>query len=175
MGELIHTKTISRRSFLIKCGWVAGGVTILSSCSSILPTLPSMNEPEDEDAFSWIQMLPDGRILFYSPRMEMGQGATLGLCQIVAEELNIGQSEIECVIPNTGQTPPFKMTVGSEGLANYFEPVAFGAATLREKLRLMVADQSNSPISEILDTQNGFILADGTKKYYGELVGGGNH
>ncbi|WP_419905043.1 molybdopterin cofactor-binding domain-containing protein [Kiloniella sp.] len=172
MAEITKGLTLSRRRFLLNCGWVAGGVTVLSSCSSILPALPSMNDPELEDAFSWIQILPTGRVLFFSPRMEMGQGAALGLCQVVAEELNLRQSEIECVIPNTDQTPPFKMTVGSDGIASYFKPVAFCAASLQEKLRERAAEKMGLPISQVTDGKSGFVAPDGRVLTYKELVQG---
>ena len=110
MTAVADSSTISRRGFLIKSGWLAVGVTVLTSCSSVrstlLPALPSFNDPELDDALFWVQALPGGRIRFLCPRMEMGQGASLGLSQVVAEELNIGQSDVECVLPDTDQTPP---------------------------------------------------------------------
>lgn len=93
MPAVADPTAISRRGFLIKSGWLAAGMTVLASCSSVrsmLPALLSTDDPELEDGLSWVQAVPDGRIRFYCPRMEMGQGAPLGLSQVVAEELNIG-------------------------------------------------------------------------------------
>ena len=152
---------------------MAVGVTVLSSCStvrSLLPTLPSLDDPELEDGLAWVQALPGGRIRFFCPRMEMGQGAPLGLSQVVAEELNIGQSEVECVLPNTGQTPPFKMTVGSESIRDFFEPVSYGAARLRETLRALAAEKAGRTLDRIQDGRGGFVLPDGTELSYGTLV-----
>lgn len=160
----------SRRNFLIKTGWIAGGVTVLTSCASIIPPLPSLNDPTYEDAFSWIQMRADGQVVFYAPRMEMGQGAALGLCQIVAEELNLPQSRIDCLSPNTDQTPPFKMTVGSEGIAKYFEPVSHGAASLREVLRERLQNSTQYNLQEIREEKGGFSLPDGQVIAYADLI-----
>ena len=109
----------SRRRFLIKTGWLAAGVTALTSCSGLIPVLPTTANPKDEDGSSWIQILADGRVRFLCPRMEMGQGATIGLSQIVAEELGVTQDQIECLAPDSDQLGPFKMTVGSEGIARF--------------------------------------------------------
>ena len=170
MSVSLSSISINRRNFLLKSGWIAAGATVLSACSSILPVLPTLDDPELNDALSWIQILPDGRVLFYSPRMEMGQGAALGLCQVVAEELNVDQSEIECLVPNTDQVPPFKMTVGSEGIASYFKPVAFGAATLREKLKSIAAERYEVSIDQIRSIDKGFLLPNGASLTYGGLV-----
>lgn len=163
-----------RRDFLIKSGWLAVGVTMLSSCSSvgsIIPAIPSTADPELEDAVSWIQVLPGGKIRFFCPRMEMGQGTQLGLTQIVAEELNVDPPDIECVTPDTSQTPPFKMTVGSEGIASFFDPVSYGAAWMREVLRHMAAEKSGLPVAQVIGGHGGFILPDGTTIKYGALIG----
>lgn len=148
---------------------------MLASCRSphsLLPVLPSLDDPEIEDGLSWIQVLPDGRVRFFCPRMEMGQGASLGLCQIVAEEMNVDQPDIECVTPSTNQTKPFKMTVGSEGIANFFAPVSHGAAQLRETLRSLASEQLTLPLSQINDARGGFILPDGEQLPYRMIVPG---
>ena len=164
---------IGRRDFLIKSGWLAAGLTVLASCGSVgsfLPALPSTDDPEMQDGLAWIQILPGGGVRFYCPRMEMGQGATLGLSQIVAEELNIGAADIECVLPDTGQTAPFKMTVGSESIRNFFEPVSYGAARLRETLRILAAKKAGLSSASVQDGSGGFVLPDGGIVSYGALA-----
>jgi len=163
--------SISRRNFLLRTGWIAGGVTVLTSCGSIIPPLPSLNDPTYEDALSWIQMRADGQVIFYAPRMEMGQGVTVGLCQIIAEELNLPQSAIDYISPNTDQTPPFKMTVGSEGIAKYFEPVSRGAASLKEVLRERLQNSTQYKLHTIKEEEGGFSLPDGQMVSYADLIG----
>ncbi len=168
-------KKITRRGFLVKTGWVAAGITVLGAVSfptvrANLPTVPTTNNPEPDDGMAWIQVLPGGRIRFFCPRMEMGQGAVLGLSQIVAEELNIDQSEIECLLPSTDQTPPFKMTVGSESILEFFNPVSLAGARLREILRDLAAEKAGIKGDQIKDARGGFILPDGSRLGYGDLV-----
>lgn len=164
---------LSRRNFLVRTGWLAVGATVLTSCSalrSVLPALPSFNDPEREDGLAWVQALPDGSIRFYCPRSEMGQGASLGLSQVVAEELNVGQSEIQCIRPDTDQMAPAKMTVGSESIFSFFEPVSFGAAQLREALRILASEKTGLAVGQIKDGRGGFVLPDGANLEYAAIV-----
>ncbi len=73
----------------------------------------------------WLQLAPDGKVRFLMPRMELGQGANVGLIQVVAEELNVPPDDIVRIAPDTENAPEFKMTVGSESIQEFFEPVSF--------------------------------------------------
>ena len=86
---------LSRRQLLARMGWVAGGLTITSACDR-LPPLPTFAGSSSTDSLSWLQLLPDGRFLFYCPRTEMGQGIATGLQALVAEELNVPLSSVTC-------------------------------------------------------------------------------
>ncbi|MBT4940252.1 MAG: molybdopterin-dependent oxidoreductase, partial [Rhodospirillaceae bacterium] len=171
--KLDNSKTMNRRQFLIKSGWLAVGVTATASCSPIyssLPALPSTDGPEWADAITWIQIMPNGKARFYCPRMEMGQGAPLGLSQVVAEELNLDQSDVECLLPDTQQIPRFRMTVGSQSILDFFDPVSRAAANLRENLRAMAAERTHYKPAQIKDAPGGFVLPDGQRKDYTTLV-----
>lgn len=166
---------ISRRQFLKRTGWVAAGLTAIGAVSlpmvrAATPALPSFGDSEAEDGLTWVQILPTGKIRFFCPRMEMGQGASLGLSQVVAEELNVDQTQVECVMPDTSQIAKFKMTVGSESIFAFFLPVAHGAASLREALRKRAADRVNLPLEKITDVRGGFSASSGTTMSYEELV-----
>ena len=169
MANVKISKRLSRREFLIRTGWVAAGATVLTSCSGLLPVLPTTGSPSSEDGFLWIQIVEGGRVRFLCPRMEMGQGASLGLSQIVAEELNVDQADIDCVQIDTSQLPPFKMTVGSESIAEFSTPVAIGAANLREAMRRRAAITSGLNAAEVKDAVGGF-SAGGKFVSYAELV-----
>ncbi len=162
---------INRRDFLLRTGWLAAGTTVLSSCT-LLPVLPTRSDPEVGDGAFWIQALPDGQIRFLCPRMEMGQGASIGLTQVVAEELNLTAAEIVCVTPSSDQVPPFKMTVGSDSVREFFEPVAHAAALLRETLRRRAAKQAGITLAQVADASGGFLLRNGDRLTYGDLTGG---
>jgi CO/xanthine dehydrogenase Mo-binding subunit len=166
---------LTRRRFLISTGLTAVGLTALSACSSLIPVTPTSREPELGDGYAWVQILPGGGARFYVPRMEMGQGTPIGLAQVVAEELNIPASSIDCVSPATNQVPAFKMTVGSEGIKEFFSPVSHAAAGLREHLRHLAAKKFKTALPDITDENGGFRIKGGKTITYGDLAprGGG--
>ncbi len=170
MVDFTRDISLSRRQFLKATGWSAAGVTFLSSCSSILPALPSTSDPDFDDAIYWFQLLPSGKVKFFCPRVEMGQGTTIGLSQVVAEELNVDFADIECLTASTEQVPPFKMTVGSEGISKFWQPVAYGAAQVREILRERASRITGIDIAKISDAHNGFKLDHNRIVLYRNLV-----
>ncbi len=170
MVHSLKDMSLSRRRFLNATGWSTVGITFLSSCSSILPALPSTSDPVAENALYWFQLLPLGKVKFFCPRIEMGQGVTIGLSQIVAEELNVDFTDVECLTASTDQVPPFKMTVGSEGINKFWQPVAYGAAHMREALRGRASNIAGVEAETVNDDNNGFKLSDGDKIFYRDLV-----
>lgn len=163
---------LSRRDFLVRTGWLAAGSTVLTSCAW-LPVLPTFSDPDLESSCVWVQLLSDGRVRFYCPKSEMGQGIFTGLSQIVAEELNLDSAEIEVVAPHTGQIPPAKMTVGSFSVRELFEPLSNASALLRETLRERAARRAGVGREQIADEPGGFAHPDGSRIAYADLVGDG--
>lgn len=151
-----HKSSLSRRQFLIRSGGVVGGLTLLTSCQSILPAFPSLSDPADDDHLLWVQLRPDGQVGFYCPRMEMGQGTALGLSQIIAAELNLTQDRIQASLASTADLPAYKMTVGSEGISLFSGPVAKAAALLRETMRQRIAALYNLKPEQLIDAHGGF-------------------
>ncbi len=164
-----NTHSMSRRAFLVRSGWLAGGITVLGSCSYI-PVFPTLQMGDEEDALSWIQLTRSGDILFYCPRAEMGQGIDTGLTLVVAEELRIDPDSIHCVLPPTNQILPTKNTVGSQSIQDYFEPTALAAATLREALRRTAAGQMNTVPETLALTGNGFADPKGNMITYRQIA-----
>lgn len=161
---------LTRRQFLERTGWLAIGSTAISSCSW-MPIMPTFSAPDLEETLVWVQALPNGRIRFFCPKSEMGQGITTGLAQIVAEELNVETAEVEVVVPNTDQIPPATMTVGSQSVRELFEPLSNAAALLRETLRERAAREEGLDSSALRDGRGGFLTPDGRAIGYGQIVG----
>jgi len=162
---------LSRRDFLLRTGWVVAGSTVLASCSW-LPALPTFSQPDLDDGLLWVQALADGRIRFFCPKAEMGQGIKTGLALIVAEELGVPLEAVEVVAPDTSQISPVMLTVGSMSMQQCFEPLSRAAAVLRETLRERARQLSPGEANSVRDARGGFTLPDGRHLSYGELVGG---
>ena len=169
---MTRDRGLSRRRFLLRTGWMAAGVTLVAGCGRLLPALPPSGAPSLAEGQSWIQLLPSGKVRFLSPRAEMGQGASVGLVQVVAAELNLGPDDIECVNPSTSDFAPVKPTVGSESIQDFFLPTAHNAALLREALRGRAARQAGVAVANVADGEAGFVLPGGAKIAYRDLASG---
>jgi isoquinoline 1-oxidoreductase subunit beta len=133
----------SRRSFLQRAGWTAAGITIAASTSgcSLIPALPTRTAPTDSDAFTWLQLKPDGRFLFCSPRQEMGQGVSSTLRLVLADEIGTSPTLIDVIAPDTSIIAPAKSTVGSESIKDFLIPVREIGKTMRAALHVRAAEK----------------------------------
>lgn len=141
---------VSRRRLFSYGARIAAGITVFvaaPACAFIpLPALPTRGMPPAEARVAWLRLLPDGRVRLYLPRQEMGQGITIALRQIVAEELDWELDRVEAVLSATADIQPVRSTVGSDSLKEFTEPVARAAALLRDHLR------SGDSRTEIVDS-----------------------
>ncbi len=165
--------SLARRKFLIKLGWAAGGITVVGlGARNVIPPLPTFSKSDPEDIQTWVQLNKNGKILFYLPRAEMGQGISTGLSQIVAEELNVPLSQVDCHYQSTAVMAPCKMTVGSQSIENYWRLTALSAALLREHVRSMAAEHFSIPAIEVLLVEGGFENREHQQISFAELVNG---
>ena len=135
---------VTRREFLIRTGWVAGGTTILTACP--LPTLPTLREADVDDAPSWLQLLPDGRIRFYSPKSEMGQGIRTGLAQVVAVAAAHGAAITVCEVV---EPPP--QTLDSRGVVERVSKLRWCLDHLPEDEALAALGERGEPLARLPD------------------------
>ncbi|MFN3400773.1 MAG: molybdopterin cofactor-binding domain-containing protein [Ferrovibrio sp.] len=156
---------MSRRTLFAHAARFAAGITVFAAAPACafnpLPALPTRSMPAAEARIAWLRLRTDGRVQLLLPRQEMGQGISIALRQIVAEELDIELDRVETVLPDTASIAPVKSTVGSDSMKDFTEPVARAAALLREHL------QSGSTATELHDTGQPVTLRS--------LRGGGRH
>ncbi len=131
-------RQLSRRTLFRHAGHAAAGITVLAAAPACafnpLPAMPTRGMPEPEARIAWLRRLPDGRVRLLLPRQEMGQGISIALRQIVAEELGVALEQIEAVLPSSAEIAPVRATVGSDSIKDFALPVARAAALLRQHL-----------------------------------------
>jgi len=184
-GEPERNWTISRRGFLI--GMAATGAALALGIPLGLPqlrrTAAGLTEGDAGgfasgtiEPLTWFEVYPDGRVLVYLPKAEMGQGIHTALAQIAAEELEVDWEQLEVRHASTGQADEnFRGTSGSMSVATLYDPLRQAAATLREMLRFEAARVLNQPAQQLV-AQGGAFHLEGdpaTRVSYGELVAGG--
>ena len=164
--------SFTRRKFLVSTGWMAVGATVIfSSGCSALSTLPTMSDDAEDDALSWLQVLPDNLIRFYMGKSEMGQGSMTGLCQIVADGLHVPLSQVEAVLPHTNLTAPVRMTVGSETIQELYKPLRNAALQYHQSLKTRAAEKTGLSSEELSERPGGFMTVDeGSFIGFGSLV-----
>ncbi len=166
--------TLSRRTFLARSGWTATGLTIavtVSGCS-LVPVLPSRNELAETDAFTWLQLKPDGKFLFCSPRQEIGQGIASTLNLVIARELGVEMEQVEVIAPDTSIIAQAKSTVGSESIKDFLEPVTEISQIMAETLRAHAALHFDTKPADVAFTGREFVSGDGSRLSLSELAAG---
>jgi isoquinoline 1-oxidoreductase beta subunit len=172
---------ISRRGFLV--GMAATGAALALGIPLGLPRLrrgaAGLTEGDAGgfasgtlDPLLWFEVYPDGRVLIFVPKAEMGQGIHTALAQIAAEELEVDWRLLEVQHASTSQADDnFRGTSGSMSVTTLYDPLRQAAATLREMLRAEAARVLDQPAEALVACDGGFELAADpqVRVTYGEL------
>jgi nicotinate dehydrogenase subunit B len=151
--ETLHT--VSRRDFLR-----AGGAIVVSFASgAALPKLASAQgsaptadlgkplDPNEVDSFLGIHA--DGSVTLYTSRVDVGTGLRTAMSQIAAEELGIPFERFTVVEGDTALVPDHGGTGGSSGIPVGAKRVREAAATARQALLRLGAEQLKRPATEL--------------------------
>lgn len=125
---------ISRRKFLIGSGLAGGGLVLGFSLKGNGPVPNTVEGSFQPNA--WLQITPDGRMIFQLDKVEMGQGVMTTLPAILAEELDIDPQRLE--VEMAGVYPAFRntslnlqITGGSTSVSTGWEPLREAGAVAR--------------------------------------------
>ena len=165
---------VTRRTFLARSGWTAAGITVAATVSgcSLIPALPSRSAPGEADPFTWLQLKPDGRLLFCSPRQEIGQGISTTLKMVIGNELGVDLNQIEVIAPDTSIIAPAKSTVGSESIKDFLEPVTDISRAMRATLFAHAAKKLGKETSDLEFDGTSFLTVEGESLTLSELAAG---
>jgi nicotinate dehydrogenase subunit B len=125
---------LDRRSFLKLVG---GGLVVLVRLGPKMAL--AQGYPKDLNAY--LRIGEDGRVTFFSGKIEMGQGITTSLAQMAAEELGVDLESVDMVLGDTDRCPWDAGTWGSL-TTRMFGPVLRAAvAEAREILFDLAAER----------------------------------
>jgi isoquinoline 1-oxidoreductase len=130
-------------------------------------------EPDAAAIGDWLHVEPDGAVVVYTGKVEVGQHIRTSLAQAVAEELRLPLSAVRLVMADTDCTPFDMGTFGSRTTPTMARQLHLVAAALRELLRDLAAARLNAERGE-LEVAGGRVLhaATGRACSFGELAGG---
>ncbi len=138
---------LSRRNFLQSAA-LGGGVLLVD----IHLPLRAADGTVSELIAGWIRVDPDGALSLLVNATEMGQGATSGLAQILAEELELDWSQVRVdfapIDPEHYGMWETYQTGGSGSVRGMFDRLRKAGATARMMLLQAAAQRWNVPIGE---------------------------
>ncbi len=161
----------TRRRFLLGTAALAGGGLALTWLNRERDSLAESADTLEPNAF--LQIMPDGRVIFQLDKVEMGQGTMTGLLVLVAEELDLDPARFEVrFAPVRGVFQrPMQMTGQSRSMVDSWEVLRETGAAARLMLINAAAQRWQVAAAE-LRTDDGQVLHDGSGQTatYGELA-----
>lgn len=158
----------NRRNFL-KTSLAAGGGLLLgfqwSGQEAFAATVIPSNTPlADFQANAFLSLLPNGKVIIYSPNPEIGQGIKTAFPLIVAEELDIDWKDVTVEQAHLDtQKYERQLTGGSGAIKHSWERLRMAGATVREMLKQAAADQWKVDVATCT-TAKSFVIHTPSKK-----------
>ncbi len=91
---------------------MAPSLSLAAQAGSGLPAMLANNRRLD----AWLRIDPVGTVTVYTGRVELGQGNTTALAQIVADELDIALERVRMIPVDTMRSPNEGTTAGSNSM-----------------------------------------------------------
>jgi nicotinate dehydrogenase subunit B len=170
----------SRREFLQGTGAIVVGFALAGTTTSaggapsaggvgLAPPRPLVAGTVD----GFIEISANGRVTLFSGKVDLGQGLPTALRQMAAEELAVPIEVIDIVTGDTALTPDQGATGGSQGVKTGGMQIRRAAATARQALLRLGAEQLKVPEAEVEAVEGAIRLrADPTRKIsYAALIG----
>ena len=161
----------NRRSFLKAVG--AGALTVGFN----LPLLPGSAAFAAEaaadgrkDATSWIRVARNGEVTCYFGMVELGQGNSTTMLQLIAEELDVPMGQMRGEQVDTTRSMNQGATVSSSSIQQAGPALRVAAASLRQEI-VRRASQKLGIGADELTTDAGFVRGRGQSVAYGDLIG----
>jgi nicotinate dehydrogenase subunit B len=151
------TQDITRRQFTGALGGLVIGfsmaprLTLAAENAARLPAMLAANPHLD----GWLRIDPTGTVSVFTGRVELGQGATTALGQIVAEELDVDMRRIRMIPVDTSRSPNEGATAGSNSMEAGGAALRAAAAQARAILVERAAQRLGAPTTD-------FVVDDGT-------------
>jgi CO/xanthine dehydrogenase Mo-binding subunit len=174
----VNSRGFSRRA-IVKAGGAmfvafSAGVAGLGSRAGAADSPFASNGPLDLSAVdSFLTIHSDNTVSLRTGSVEMGQGSSVGLMMIAAEELDMDVTRFTFDVHDTNVTPDTGATggtIGSTAISSTGQRVRSAAATARQALLGLAAANLGVPVSG-LTVSNGIVAGGGRSVTYGELIG----
>jgi len=119
---------------------------------------------------SWLAIHQDNTATVYLGKVELGQGSSTTMLQIVAEELDFGLSQVTAAQVDTVRSVNQGATVSSSSIERAGVQLRNAAAEARQELLRRASGQLGTPVEQ-LTVDRGRVIGGGRMVTYGALVG----
>ena len=120
---------------------------------------------------AWLRIDPNGTVIIFTGKIELGQGIGTALSQIAADELDVDLRRIEVVAGDTARTPNEGQTAGSLSVEQSGTALRFACAEARDILVSAAALKLGAPAA-LLTVSDGRVRAPGgATATYWDLAG----
>ena len=142
--------------------------TTLATLSAIKPALKA------DELDSWVAIQPDGSVVAYYGKVDLGQSLEVAIGQIVAEELDVSYRKVKIVMGNTATSMNQGGASSALGIQAGAKPLRNAAAEARRILLNLASEKMGVPAANLV-VDDGEISVKGNsaqKVTYAELIGG---
>jgi nicotinate dehydrogenase subunit B len=166
--------SLHRRDFLGAAGALVvsvAGVGLPVAAMALSTTKPALAADELD---SWVAIQPDGRVVAYYGKVDLGQSLEVAIGQIVAEELDVAYAKVQVVMGNTANSMNQGGASSALGIQAGAKPLRNAAAEARRILLDLAAQKLDVPVSR-LSVNDGVVSVaaeSGKTVTYAELIGG---
>jgi CO/xanthine dehydrogenase Mo-binding subunit len=109
---------------------------------------------------SWVRFSPDGEVMIFPGKVEIGQGIVTALAQIAADELDVDIGRVQMVRPSTAASPNEGVTSGSLSVQQSGRAIRHACAEIRQIFLDAASDRLGVGI-DALDVKDGTISGPG--------------
>ncbi len=173
------TMNLSRRRFIQNAAAAGGGlmlgfhVPVSRAANSLARPITAM--PEGVEINAWLSIDPSGLVTIRVPHTEMGQGGITSVAMLIAEELDVEWSKIQCVFADANRhirnNREYKVmsTHGSQLVRLQHPHLMQAGASARERLKEAAARQWGVERSAV-EARLGELISGNRKGTYGEFA-----
>ena len=177
MNAATSLKSKSRRGFLqqsagLTVGFSLGNPLAFAADAPKGPALPGSLQT-NRMLDGWLRINGDGSVTMMTGKIDLGQGITTALAQIVSDELDVDYKRIKIISGDTALTPNEGVTSGSLSIQDSGTALRFASAEARDILMQAASAKLGVPASEMTVEDGNIVSASGKRVTYWEMADAG--
>ncbi|HXF04477.1 MAG TPA: molybdopterin cofactor-binding domain-containing protein [Blastocatellia bacterium] len=171
--ETVKRRGMSRRSFLKGTGMLVVSFSLGRAMKLAEWGEEALAQVPSNQVDSFIAIAADGSVTAFTGKVDLGTGISVGLRQMLAEELDVAYERIRWIQGDTAVVPDQGATVGSRSISDGGATIRRAGAAARQFLLNLASERLGVPVDQLV-VNDGVVSvkSDSSRKVtYGELIG----